>query len=45
MSIRPYKPSDRGYYFKFYNETQVPLVRYTLEDNGMREAVDRNLDW
>ena len=45
MSIRPYKPQDRGYYFKFNNETQVPLIRYTLEDNGFREAVDRNLDW
>lgn len=37
MSIRPYKPPDRGYFYRFYNSA-VPLVRYTLEDNGFREA-------
>ena len=42
MSIRPYKPQDKGYYFKFYNGVNVPLIRYTLEDNGFREVADRN---
>ena len=42
ISIRPYKPSDKGYYFKFYNGIVVPLIRYTFEDNGFREATDRN---
>ena len=42
ISIRPYKPQDKGYYFKFYNGINVPLIRYTFEDNGFREATDRN---
>ena len=42
ISIRPYKPQDKGYYFKFYNGVVVPLIRYTFEDNGFREATDRN---
>jgi hypothetical protein len=36
MTIRPYKPADRGYYYKFYNETIINLIRFTLEDNGFR---------
>jgi hypothetical protein len=44
MSIRPYKPADRGFYFKFYN-SDVRLIRYTFEDNGFREASDRKQDW
>ena len=44
MSIRPYKPPDKGYYFKFYNGGVVALVRYTFEDNGFREA-DRKQEW
>jgi tubulin polyglutamylase TTLL5 len=45
MSIRPYKPADRGYYFKFYNDVIVPLVRFTLEDNGIRNQDAHNGDW
>ena len=37
ITVRPYKPQDKGYYFKFYNNINVPLIRYTLEDNGFRE--------
>lgn len=44
MSIRPYKPADKGYYFKFYNSA-VQLIRYTLEDNGFREATERDQEW
>lgn len=40
MSIRPYKPADKGFYFKFYN-SDVRLIRYTFEDNGFREVSDR----
>ena len=42
MNIKPHKPADKGYYFKFYNGVNVPLIRYTLEDNGFREATERN---
>lgn len=47
ISIRPYKPADKGYYFKFYNNVGVTLVRYSFEDNGFREAAptDRNCEW
>ena len=45
MTIRPYKPPDKGYYFKFYNGGVVSLVRFTLEDNGFRQADERNTDW
>lgn len=41
ISIRPYKPADKGYYFKNYNGISVTLIRYTLEDNGFREVNDR----
>jgi hypothetical protein len=41
MSIRPYKPADRGYYFKNYNGVDVKLIRYTFEDNGFREVANR----
>ena len=44
MNIRPYKPPDRGYYFKFLS-TDIKLIRYTLEDNGFREAGARNNEW
>jgi hypothetical protein len=44
MTIRPYKPQDRGFYFKFYNSS-VPLIRYTMEDNGIRELSDRQQEW
>ena len=45
MSIRPYKPPDRGYYFKNYNGVDVRLIRYTFEDNGFREVANRNQEW
>ena len=45
MTIRPHKPMDKGYFFKFYNGVNVPLIRYTLEDNGFREATERNQEW
>ena len=41
ITIRPYKPPDKKYYFKF-NNSNVQLIRYTLEDNGFREAVGHN---
>lgn len=44
MSIRPYKPHNKGYYFKNYNGMSVSLIRYTLEDNGFREATDKQ-EW
>ena len=37
ISIRPYKPADKGYYYKNYKGIGVTLIRYTLEDNGFRE--------
>jgi hypothetical protein len=45
MSIKPYKPADRGYYFKFYNDVMVPLVKFTFEDNGFRNQDHHNGDW
>ena len=39
MSIRPHKPSDHGYYFKMY-KGNIPLIQYTLEDNGFKESSD-----
>ena len=42
MTLRPHKPQDRGYFFKFYNGVNVTLIRYTFEDNGFREVSDRN---
>ena len=45
MTIRPYKPPDKGYFYKFYNGGVVSLVRFTLEDNGFRQADERNSEW
>jgi hypothetical protein len=45
MSIRPYKAPDKGLYFKFYKGTDLRLIRYTLEDNGFRDASDRKQEW
>lgn len=45
ITVRPYKPQDKGYYFKFYNNINVPLIRYTLEDNGFREQSERQQEW
>lgn len=44
IDIRPYKPADRGYYYKIF-KGDVALIRYTLEDNGFREAVNNNQEW
>lgn len=45
MNIRPHKPQDRDLYFKFYNNVNIHLIRYTFEDNGFREAKERNQEW
>lgn len=45
ISIRPYKPPDRGYYFKMYNGVEARLIRSLLEDNGFREATKREQDF
>ena len=42
---RPERASDRGYYFRFLNNVDIRLIRYTLEDNGFRECGPRNSDW
>lgn len=42
ISIRPYKPPDRGLYFKMYNGVEARLIRSLLEDNGFREATKRD---
>eukprot|EP00826_Nyctotherus_ovalis_P005673 TRINITY_DN1128_c0_g12_i3.p1 TRINITY_DN1128_c0_g12~~TRINITY_DN1128_c0_g12_i3.p1 ORF type:complete len:493 (+),score=145.01 TRINITY_DN1128_c0_g12_i3:330-1808(+) len=44
MGTRPSKPPDRGYYYKLYKNS-IPLIRFTLEDNGFREAVNANQEW
>ena len=44
ITIRPYKPSDRGYYYKMY-KGNIPLIRYTFEDNGFREATNPSQEW
>ncbi len=43
--MRPHKRADKGFFFKFYNGTNVPLIRCTLEDNGFREATERDQEW
>ena len=45
MTIRPYKPADKKLYFKFYNNVDIKLIKYTLEDNGFREMNDRKQEW
>lgn len=41
MSIRPYKPQDKGYYYKVNNNSAAKLIRYFMEDNGFRECSKR----
>lgn len=41
MTIKPYLPPDKGYYFKMKN-IDIKIVRYTLEDNGFRHT---EKDW
>lgn len=36
MTIRPYPPSDRGYYFYLHNN-DIKIIRFTLEDNGFKD--------
>ena len=36
IQIRPYPPSDRGYYFDMRN-CDIKIIRNTLEDNGFKE--------
>lgn len=36
ITLRPFQPPDRGYYFKLH-KCDVKIIRYTLEDNGFRE--------
>jgi len=36
ITIRPYMPQDRGYYFYLHN-CDIKIIRYTLEDNGFRD--------
>ena len=43
MEMKPFKPPDRGYYFKMYN-SDIKIIRYTLEDNGFREGRPNSLD-
>jgi hypothetical protein len=38
MNKPPLKPQDRGYYFRFLHCGDIRIIRYTLEDNGFREA-------
>lgn len=45
MTLRPHKPPDKGYYFKFYNNIDVRLIRFLLEDNGFREATKRDQEF
>ena len=44
ITVKPYKPPDRGYYFKMHN-CDIKIIRYTLEDNGFRDARVNTLDW
>ena len=42
---RPELMKKNGYYFRFHN-SDVKIIRYTLEDNGFRENNNlRNQDW
>jgi len=36
ITIRPYPPQDRGYYF-FLQSCDIKIIRFTLEDNGFRD--------
>ena len=44
INIRPPQPLDRGYYYKLFKNS-IPLIRYTLEDNGFRESVNSKQEW
>ena len=44
MTVKPFKPPDRGYYFRMH-KCDIKIIRYTLEDNGFREAKNNSLDW
>lgn len=36
ISIRPYPPADRGYYY-YMPKNDIKIIKYTLEDNGFRD--------
>lgn len=45
MTVRPYPPPDKGYYFNLHTN-DVKIIRYTLEDNGFRDVKDtKSNDW
>lgn len=44
LTVKPYVPPDRGYYFKLHNN-DIKIVRYTLEDNGFKEVKSNGIDW
>ena len=41
MNVRPLPKEDSGYYYKFHN-SDVKLIRFTLEDNGFLESNKNN---
>ena len=45
MTIKPYPPADRGYYFLMH-KNDIKIVRYTLIDNGFKDIKETNKnDW
>ncbi len=45
MSLKPYRPPDRGYYYKMYNGGHIRLISFLLEDNGFREVSKRDQEF
>lgn len=43
LTFKPFAPSDRGYYYKFFN-TKIKIVEYTFEDNGFKECPEKKKD-
>lgn len=43
LTFKPYAPSDKGYYYKFFN-TKIKIVEYTFEDNGFKECPEKKKD-
>lgn len=45
ISIRPYPPPDRGYYFQLAS-CDIKIIRFTLEDNGFKDVKEtKSTDW
>jgi hypothetical protein len=43
MNSKLSKPVDKGYFFKFFNSnTDIKLIRQTLEDNGFKDLIGQN---